>query len=272
MGTANPRFFGPEYLMDTEKLIVITLQYRLGVFGFLSSGDRSAKGNFGLKDQNMALKWINRNIKSFGGNREAVTLFGDSCGGASTHFQMMSEKSNDLFQKAIISGGNAFSFWALERNPAKLFRQFASIAGVPNANTADTSIILKALSALPAKSLVEFSEQMFTNHPVNPIFKPVIEGNWKSAIVAEDPFDTWKSGNYQQRPFLMSMTPNEAGISSDFVEDKKMREEILNDFDNSLMATGGLCRSEVGPIKKYYFGDNPSEKNMFNYTVVSIRM
>ena len=58
--------------------------------GFLSTGDEAAYGNNGLKDQVLALKWIQENIYHFGGDRNSVTLFGESAGAGSTHFHMMS--------------------------------------------------------------------------------------------------------------------------------------------------------------------------------------
>lgn len=67
-GTGGPSITGADYFMDTEDVIMVTMHYRLGPLGFLSTGDASMPGNFGLKDQAMAIKWVKDNIKAFGGN------------------------------------------------------------------------------------------------------------------------------------------------------------------------------------------------------------
>ena len=75
---------GTQYFMDTD-VIIVTLNYRLGAFGFLSTDDDIVAGNMGLKDMIMALKWVQKNIHFFGGDPQNVTLFGESAGGAAVH-------------------------------------------------------------------------------------------------------------------------------------------------------------------------------------------
>lgn len=72
----------PEHLLD-EDLIVVSFNYRVSIFGFLSTNDSVAPGNIGLKDQIFALKWIKENIENFGGNPNKITLMGQSAGAAS---------------------------------------------------------------------------------------------------------------------------------------------------------------------------------------------
>lgn len=66
-GSAGPSITGADYFMDTEEVIVVTMNYRLGPLGFLSTGDSNMSGNFGLKDQSLAIKWVKDNIENFGG-------------------------------------------------------------------------------------------------------------------------------------------------------------------------------------------------------------
>lgn len=78
-GEANDLAFGPDILL-TEDNIVITVQYRLGIFGFLNLGVGEYTGNMGLKDQQVAIKWIYENIENFGGKKDEILLFGESAG------------------------------------------------------------------------------------------------------------------------------------------------------------------------------------------------
>ncbi|NXD25877.1 CEL lipase, partial [Spelaeornis formosus] len=86
--------FLDNYLYDGEEIavrgnvIVVTMNYRLGPLGFLSTGDENLPGNYGLKDQHMAIAWVKRNIKAFGGDPDNITIFGESAGAASVSLQV----------------------------------------------------------------------------------------------------------------------------------------------------------------------------------------
>jgi carboxylesterase 2 len=110
----------------SKGIIVVTVQYRLGFFGFLSTGDANCPGNFGLWDQTMALRWVQRNIKSFHGDPDNVTLFGQSAGGASTDYLSLSPHSRgwlmlnvsnlqilDLFKRMVPMSGTSHCSFAI---------------------------------------------------------------------------------------------------------------------------------------------------------------
>lgn len=82
----------PIYLMDRD-IVLVTINYRLGPFGFLALGTKDALGNMGLKDQVLALKWVQKNIERFGGDPNSVTLAGLSAGAYSTTGHMVSNMS-----------------------------------------------------------------------------------------------------------------------------------------------------------------------------------
>ncbi|TMS01371.1 bile salt-activated lipase-like [Larimichthys crocea] len=116
-------------LADRGRVIVVTVNYRVGTMGFLSTGDSRLPGNYGLWDQHAAISWVRRNIEAFGGNRDNITIFGQSAGAASVSFQMLSPYSKGLFRRAISQCGVALSPWALQRQPMALTKKIARKVG-----------------------------------------------------------------------------------------------------------------------------------------------
>ena len=106
--------FDPTPLVEKGGVIVVTINYRLGVLGFLAHPSLDAEGhlnaNYGLMDQQFALKWVRRNIAAFGGDPGQVTIFGESAGGLSVYSQLASPTAAGLFQRAIAESGAYTSF------------------------------------------------------------------------------------------------------------------------------------------------------------------
>lgn len=100
----NGSRYGPDYFMD-EDVVIITFQYRLGAFGFLSTGDDVIRGNMGMKDIIQMLRWTQENVQYFNGDRSLVTIFGNSWGGISVGTLMTSPMSSGLFHRAISQSG-----------------------------------------------------------------------------------------------------------------------------------------------------------------------
>ena len=88
---------------------MVSINYRLGMFGFLSLADSGLPGNMGLKDQSLALEWVRNNIEQFGGDPERVTIMGESAGSQCVFYQMMSPYSANLFHQVIGQSGNVVS-------------------------------------------------------------------------------------------------------------------------------------------------------------------
>lgn len=100
--------FNPSTLAGEQQVVVVTVNYRLGALGFLAASgleQGGAVGNYGLQDQQMALKWVRQNIAAFGGDPRNVTAFGESAGGMSVCQQLSMPGAQGLFNKAIIQSG-----------------------------------------------------------------------------------------------------------------------------------------------------------------------
>lgn len=117
-GSGNDAFYGPDFLIR-KNMVVVTFNYRVDALGFLSLGTEDVPGNAGLKDQVLALKWVQNNIHVFGGDRHSVTIMGQSAGSASVALHVSSPMSKGLFHRAIALSGAPISEWALPFQPER---------------------------------------------------------------------------------------------------------------------------------------------------------
>lgn len=153
-GSSSTIFYGPDFLVEKD-VILVSINYRLGIFGFLSLNDPKVgiPGNAGLKDQTMALKWIKANIEHFGGDPKNITIAGESAGGASIHYHLISELSKGLFQKAIVQSGVALNPWAMApSNYKEYLNKLASLLGLGD-NVDDVTLYETLLGYDPIKLL-----------------------------------------------------------------------------------------------------------------------
>ncbi|KAM9807789.1 pyrethroid hydrolase Ces2e-like [Neosynchiropus ocellatus] len=115
MGSAS--MYDGSALAAYENVVVVTIQYRLGLLGLLSTGDEHMAGNWGLLDQVQALKWVQEHIHNFGGASDSVTIFGESAGGVSVSLLLLSPLTAGLFHKAIAESGTAAMDGLVQENP-----------------------------------------------------------------------------------------------------------------------------------------------------------
>ncbi|XP_041505566.1 acylcarnitine hydrolase-like isoform X2 [Microtus oregoni] len=129
-------------LAAKEDVVVVTIQYRLGVLGFFSTGDEHAKGNWGYLDQVAALRWVRKNIAHFGGNPDLVTIFGESAGGTSVSSQVVSPMSKGLFHRAIMESGVALLPYLISNTSEVVYTVMASLSGC---ETVDSETLVHCL-------------------------------------------------------------------------------------------------------------------------------
>ncbi|XP_061175048.1 acetylcholinesterase-like [Saccostrea echinata] len=101
-----------DILAGHGEIIVVTFNYRLGIYGFVAAKDEGLEGNYGFLDQVEVLKWVKANIEEFGGNPDMVTIYGHSAGAADVGFHGTSPLSKGLFQRVIVHSGSPLAFWA----------------------------------------------------------------------------------------------------------------------------------------------------------------
>lgn len=133
-----------------EDVVVVVIQYRVNIFGFLS-----------LDDQIAALKWVQTHIDDYGGDPAQVTLIGHSAGGASVHYLMLSPHSRGLFHRAMSLSGSALNWWAHVQDSKERAESAASKLGCPVKDAEET---LECLRRIPAKELFKSQYLSFDWH------------------------------------------------------------------------------------------------------------
>ncbi|XP_075161078.1 esterase-5B-like isoform X1 [Haematobia irritans] len=207
-------FYQPDYLMESGNIILVKVVYRLGPLGFLSAQDENITGNFGLKDQQLALKWVYENIGNFGGDPKKIMLTGFSAGGASTHLHVLNPQTKDMVKTAVSFSGVSLNPWVVQKHARSDTFKMAELLKCPH--TKNTQEIKKCLQQKPAKDIV-YSVKYFQNWGYNPFttFGPVVEDpKAAQTFITQHPKDIIKSGNYSHIPYLASYTAEDGGYNA----------------------------------------------------------
>ncbi|XP_068188024.1 neuroligin-2b isoform X1 [Antennarius striatus] len=210
-GSGN--MFDGSVLAAYGNVIVVTMNYRLGVLGFLSTGDQSAKGNFGLLDQIQALRWLNENIGHFGGDPERITIFGSGAGAACVNLLILSHHSEGLFQRAIAQSGSAISSWAVNYRPIMYAKILARKVGCTLVN------MTELVNCLRKKSFRELVDQDIQPARYHIAFGPVVDGD----VVPDDPEILMQQGEFLNYDILLGVNQGE-GLK--FVDDSEGEDGI----------------------------------------------
>lgn len=173
--------FGPKFLVRND-IVVVTINYRLGPYGFMCLGIPEVPGNQGLKDQLLALQWINDNIHSFGGDVNKITVMGESAGAMSIDLHLHSAQGK-LFRSAILQSGMAFLPGLIRDPRPELTLQLAAKLGFSTDDviqaltfvaSVDSHLVIAAASSMDFGSFFPCIEKQFDNierlipdYPVN---------------------------------------------------------------------------------------------------------
>ena len=162
----------------SKGIIFVSINYRLGPFGFFSTGNSDAPGNYGLWDQVEALKFLQRIIVPFGGNPKAVTIFGESAGGASVSWLTLSSETDDLFARAIPMSGSALAIWAHTDDVLESSARLVDAVGCGAAS--DLKKCLKSKTTAEIKVATStFAKYIFKHDNVNlAYFHPRLDGEF----------------------------------------------------------------------------------------------
>ncbi len=210
--------YGAQQLASSGKVIVVSPNYRLGIFGFLAhpaldhGKSERLSGNFGLEDQQAALRWVQRNAGAFGGDPSNVTIFGESAGGTSVCSHLAAPSSAGLFHKAILQSAQCtgrnwspgpptwFPLPRAEREQHGL--DVAAKLGCPDTRTAAA-----CLRAKPVKELAKWSD-------VGVGSGPAIGGG----LLPRSPQQAFATGHFNRVPIIQGTTRDEHHLFTAAIE------------------------------------------------------
>jgi len=201
-------FFDARRLATIGDVVVVTINYRLGVFGAFGHPGLEGSGTFGLQDQQAALRWVQRNAAAFGGDPRNVTVFGESYGGLSTSAHLVAPGSAGLFHRAIVQSGFALMdlpaggmfpglpalSWYGWRSTAEVEALGAAVAS--QLGCADPATVLACLRRVPVQELFAHAQ----------VFQPYAFGN---RVLPEVPAQALRAGRFHRVPVLSGGTRDE---------------------------------------------------------------
>ncbi|PRD31137.1 UNVERIFIED_CONTAM: Acetylcholinesterase [Trichonephila clavipes] len=198
---ADPQQFDASYLAAEGNAIVVTVNYRLSVFGFLTILSEEAPGNAGLYDQRMALKWIKSNIEMFGGDPESVTLFGRFTGAMSAALHTFSPLSVEekLFNRVIFQSGVPVGDWVFDRNPLNTTHKLAQAT---NCLFSEMSKIIECIRDYPADKLLSKAMDI----PYR--FRPIYDFN----LIHENTISAASKSNYAPVDVMVGINNDEGSL------------------------------------------------------------
>ncbi|KAK7590736.1 hypothetical protein V9T40_002349 [Parthenolecanium corni] len=260
--------FSPDYLVS-RGVIVVTMNYRLHVFGFLDLALPECPGNVGLLDQIMAFKWVKDNISYFGGDPDNVTAFGTSSGAVSIHLFAMSPLTRDLklFNKIISASCNIFSCPIRKENAQDTAFELGHRLGYRGRNR---EALLKFLRSIPAEELTEKMNDYYLAMKTEMKgdvfcfpFLPTVQKLKEGAVIPEDPNQMIK---YRTKMPILTGLLNRDGLMGFYLEPFLMTFVIENLFSvlqrNLKIADDDLPRV-MDLIQSHYFQYRDLDYNAF---------
>lgn len=200
---AGPPLYEGQRLAARGEVVVVTLNYRLGVLGFLIHPElaqevgQGASGNWGLRDQIAALRWVQRNIAQFGGDPQRVTLFGQSGGARDTLALTVSPLAAGLFHRAIAHSPP----WGIQ--PPSFFRPLQD-AFIEELGCHQASSVVGCLRGKSVEAMVKAKNAQVLGMASFP-FHPTVDGH----VVPEAPPSAFANGNFNKVPFMVGTTEAE---------------------------------------------------------------
>ena len=205
-GSGDADEYGPHYFMD-EPVVLVTFNYRLGAFGFFSTHDAAAPGNYGLLDQVVLLHWVQDNIANFGGDPKSVTILGQASGGSSVSLQVLSPLTRDLFHHAISQSGMSLSTFAARDTRKGAEKKLSDQLGCTKPSG---KISVKCIRSVSSLNLMNALEAIGEGNM--PGFPPRVDRESPYPFLPDEPRAILESGKFNIVPWMAGMTSMEGSF------------------------------------------------------------
>ena len=243
IGTASrPRIDGGK-LVTRGDVVIVNIEYRLGVFGFLKINGISP--NLGLQDQICALKWIHENINAFGGDPDNITIFGESAGASSVSWLMVASGASGLFHKGICQSG-ALDFKNIESHSADsefLTQKFLKQLKIDS--TRD-----ELLREMPFEKIYNAGQAIMKGNLIDRrFFSPFPDGD----IIPLDVRKAWITGHAKNIPLIIGTNADELPIfSGGFISSKSMQAIVKKMIAKKIRTDNSLSKAELRDLVEVY--------------------
>jgi para-nitrobenzyl esterase len=228
-------------LVTRGKLVVVTFNYRLNLFGFMANPALDVEGhpfgNYGILDMQAVLRWVKRNAAAFGGDPNNVTVGGQSAGAGASAALVVSPGTKGLINRAIFQSGG-YTPYATRATAEDRGRKFAAAAGCT------TGDVAKCLRALPAAKIEALAGSASANSPF--VGGPMLDGT----VIPRQLIDAFRSGQFNQVPIMMGTTRDEGNFTNGITQYFKPGRAALTQADYRAYAQktyGGNAGPGGGP-------------------------
>ncbi|XP_031339582.1 esterase B1-like [Photinus pyralis] len=267
MGAGDKDLYGPDFLIS-QNVVVVTINYRLGLFGFLSLKDPTLEvpGNAAIKDVVQALRWVQENITHFGGDPNNVTILGGCVGAVCVQQLILSPQGKGLFHKAIMQSGSALGTRGIGQWSTPLIKKALDLEEV---NDRDIFNILNEMSAERIFQLQETIPDTYFPDVPRP-FGIVQEAyQTKQMIKSEDPLDVLKSGDYNSVPLMLGYAAREGYLVGFHYKQHKASANFERQIPFPLKVQEGSQLSDyvANELKEFYFGNDLEQQRSDDFFV-----
>lgn len=252
--SADKEASNPNFLLKND-VIVVAINYRIGAYGFMCLDIPEVPGNQGLKDQVLALRWINENIEAFGGDAGKITVFGESAGGMSAYLHLFSSYEK-LFQRAIIQSGPALGPWLPMKSDNTIPLRLVEALDF---NGTDIDEALAYLATVDAHTLAKLAYDLkiasFSDEH-KPQTLPCIEKEFEGVenFITEHPLNM-KSSKANGTSVIIGFNSNELAFQYETADADLFTDSIFQEYLNMGFDLNEKLQDALDNVRHFYIGD-----------------